>query len=159
MVKRILLKRSVQHRVKTPPNVTFLHICDPVIWFKNQGSYTGFAKEGKISILWLSYGGSDHLLVIEDDIIEKHLVLLTTPLSPSLAMFMINLPSTIWSVDCSKDWPHSMILSGSHSHHLGEPSLCSMLLVFIDPYIIQSHFTLPSPCPLFCQRLKNCCCL
>ena len=24
---------------------------------------------------------------------------------------------------------------------------------------IQSHLTLPSPCPLFCQRLKNCCCL
>ena len=95
VVERILLKRSVQHRVKTPPNVTFLHICDPVIWFKNQGSYTGFAKEGKISILWLSYRGSDHLLVIEDDIIEKHLVLLTTPLSPSLAMFRINnLPST-----------------------------------------------------------------
>ena len=68
MVERILLKRSVQHRVKTPPNVTFLHICDPVIWFKNQGSYTGFAKEGKISILLLSNGGSDHLLVIEDDI-------------------------------------------------------------------------------------------
>ena len=90
MVERILLKRSVQHRVKTPPNVTFLHICDPVIWFKNQGSYTGFAKEGKVSILWLSYRGSDHLLVIEDDIIEKHLVLLTTPLSPSLAMFRIN---------------------------------------------------------------------
>ena len=111
MVERILLKRSVQHRVKTPPNVTFLHICDPVIWFKNQGSYSGFAKEGKISILWLSYGGSDHLLVIEDDIIEKHLVLLTTPLSPSLAMFRINnLPSTIWSVDCSKDWPHWWLL-------------------------------------------------
>ena len=44
-------------------------------------------------------------------------------------------------------------------HHPGEPSLCSLVLLFIDPYIIQSHLTLPSPCPLFCQRLKNCCCL
>ena len=52
-----------------------------------------------------------------------------------------------------------MILSGSHSRLLGEPSLCSILSVFIDPYIIQSHLTLPSPCPLFCQRLKKCCCL
>ena len=112
MVKRILLKRSVQHQVKTPPNVTFLHICDPVIWFKNQGSYTGFAKEGKVSILWLSYGGSDHLLVIEDDIIEKHLVLLTTPLSPSLAMFMINyLPSTRPAIEVL---PRSRILDQAH---------------------------------------------
>ena len=53
----------------------------------------------------------------------------------------------------------SMILSGSHSRHPGEISLYSLVLVFIDPYIIQSHLTLPSPCPLFCQRLKNCCCL
>ena len=44
-------------------------------------------------------------------------------------------------------------------HHPGEPSLCSLVLVFIDPYIIQSHLTLLSPFPLFCQRLKNCCCL
>ena len=44
MVERILLKRIVQQRVKTPPNVTFLHICDPVIWFKNQGSYTKRAR-------------------------------------------------------------------------------------------------------------------
>ena len=92
--------------------MTFLHICDPVIWFKNQGSYTGFAKEGKISILWLSNGGSDHLLVIEDDIIEKHLVLLTTPLSPSLAMFMINnLPSTRPAIEVL---PRSRILDQAH---------------------------------------------
>ena len=83
-----------------------------MIWFKNQGSYTGFAKEGKISILWLSYGGSDHLLVIEDDIIEKHLVLLTTPLSPSLAMFMINnLPSTRPAIEVL---PRSRILDQAH---------------------------------------------
>ena len=62
--------------------------------------------------MWLSYGGSDHLLVIEDDIIEKHLVLLTTPLSPSLAMFMINyLPSTRPAIEVL---PRSRILDQVH---------------------------------------------
>ena len=52
-------------------------------------------------------------------------------------------------------WPQcSMILSGSHSRHLGEPSICSLLLVFIDPYIIQSHLTLPSPCPFSASAWK-----
>ena len=45
------------------------------------------------------------------------------------------------------------------TRHLGEPSISSLVLVFIDPYSIQSHLNLPSPCPLFYQRLKNCCCL
>ena len=42
-----------------------------------------------------------------------------------------------------------MILSGSHARHLREPSLFTLVLVFIDPYIVQSHLILPSPCPLF----------
>ena len=67
-------------------------------------------------------------------------------------------------------WISNLFLFDSHgrsarwyfqalTRHLGEPSISSLVLVFIDPYSIQSHLNLPSPCFLFYQRLKNCCCL